>query len=744
MRNLLLLILISSCAVLKKPDLSDQTLFTINNDTTTADQFLYVYEKNNFNNNNIYTESDVNTYFDLFLNFKLKVNAAKTNGMDTTKSFLDEYNGYKNQLIKPYRIETKTQEKLVEEAYERLNYEIDASHILVAVAKDALPEDTVKAFQKILEARKKAIAGQPFAELAMQYSDDPSAKSNKGRLGYFTAFQMVFDFEDAAYKTSIDSISPIIRSQFGYHILKVHDRRPSSGQVKVSHIMLSLSGGSDDTTSIRKKIFEIHDQLLKGANWNALCQKFSDDQRTKNSGGTLPFIGIKQVNDPAFEAVAFSLKTPGEISEPVRSSFGWHIIKLDERKGIEPFDEIKADLEQKVSKDDRSQLSKQAVISKLKIQSEYKENKEARRQLILLADSSLLAGSWDIQQKIDFSEAFLFSIGGVEYKTDTVIGYIKKEQRRRTGIDPQKYMNQLIDDFIEKTLLENEEKLLVSSNRDFKMLLNEYYEGILLFDIMNQKVWGKAVSDTVGLSHYFQNHQKDYYWNKRADAVILTTEDESILTNIKKIINDESIKLLEIVLDPDSVTEVLKNKDLDSLFHLYRRYDKSTIVIYANEVSSKTNLFLDIMQYINDLGIKEHTILKPALISLENKIVMELNSESKKSLEYQYNKESALTLQVTEGLFEKGDNAVLDSLNWEIGMQEFTVGKSHYLVDIDNILDPQPKALKDAKGSAISDYQNDLEKIWLEELKEKNEIVINYSTLDKIKKAYRKKLIAVN
>ena len=269
-------------------------------------------------------------------------------------------------------------------------------------------------------------------------------------------------------------------------------------------------------------------------------------------------------------------------------------------------------------------------------------------------------------------------------------------------------------------------------------------DAALLFDIMNENVWGKAVTDTVGLNQYFQHHQNDYYWKKRADAVIVSTEDAALLTNIKKIINDESIKLLEIVLDPERDNKVLNNKDLDALFHLYRKYDNSTVVIYSNENASRTDIFKDIMRYINDLGMKEHTILKPALTDYEHKVVMELNTKSKKSLEYQYNKESALTLQVTEGLFEKGDNSIMDSLNWKIGIQEFTEDKNHFLVNINEILDPQPKTLKEVKGTVISDYQNDLEKTWLEALKDKNDIVINYSTLDKIKKAYKKKLITVN
>ena len=736
----LIFIVISSCTVLTKTSLEESTLFSIESDPTVADEFLYVYEKNNFNNDSIYTEKDVDDYFELFVNFKLKVEAAKSAGIDTTSSFLEEYESYKDQLIKPYLSEAKEQERLVLEVYERMKYEVDASHILITVTPDALPEDTVKAYNKILEIYEKAKSGQDFEDLAAEFSEDPSAKSNKGRLGYFSAFQMVFAFEEAAYNTPVDSISDILRSRFGYHVLKVHDKRPYSGKVKVSHIMLRENTNSPDSISIRNKIFEIHDQIIGGEDWNEMCQKYSEDQRTRNSGGTLPFISLKQINDAAFENAAFSLQTPGEISDPVKSGFGWHIIKLEEKIDLEPYEEIKEDLEQRVSKDDRSKISKKAVISKLKTQNNFQEFTPGRAQIVELADSSLLDGTWDVSLADSISKDSLFSIDGHLYETQSALDAIKDKQRRRTGIDPKGYMNELIDGFIEKCLLDYEEKQLVMNNREFRLLLNEYYEGILLFDIMNQKVWGKAVEDTLGLQLYFQEHQDTYYWGERASAVIISTTDQNVFDEVKKNIASDFVKIFEIEFDSGQDVEILENASLDSLIDLYNRYENSSIAIRSNQETINSGLYKKIRQYFIDLGLPEKSITELSSEGVKNKIQIELNSKSKKSLEYLYNKESTLTLQVAEGLFEKGDHQLIDSLAWEKGTSEIVANGTFNLVVINEIIEAQPKELKDIKGSAISDYQSHLEKNWIEELKRTYKVEINHRTLDKIKKSYTKKL----
>ena len=736
---LFLILFISSCAIFTKSDLADETLFSINHLPTSADEFLYVYEKNNFNNDSIYTEKDVDEYFDLFINFKLKVEAAKTAGIDTTKSFLDEFETYKDQLIEPYLTTSVEQEKLVEQAYKRMKYEVDASHILVTVGPEASPEDTIKAYQKMLEIFEKAKSGDDFGVLAQVYSEDPSAKSNKGRLGYFTVFQMVFPFEDAAYTTPIDSISGIIRSRFGYHIIKVHDKRPYSGKVKVSHIMLGIDGSQQDTTSIRNKIFEIHDQIVGGADWNELCERYSDDQRTKNNGGTLPFIGLRQINDAAFENIAFNLQYPGEVSDPVRSKFGWHIIKLEEKQGLESFEAMKEELVQRVSKDDRSKLATKAVISRLKKEHNFTEFSSVRNQVVMLADSSLLVGNWNVDVDESLINDSLFSINNTVYKVNSFISNMRKKQQKRTGINPQDYMHELIDKYIEQSLFTYEEEQLIKNNRDFRMLLNEYYEGILLFDIMNQKVWGKAVEDTLGLREFFNANQHNYYWGKRVNAAIFSTDNKNVLKELRKSVLAESYTLLAIDIDPRIEIDVLTNTSLDSMLHLFKKYSPSTITFYANEGSSGSALYGTLKKYFEDLGIADSSLKDSSDALQDNKIRLVLNSRSKKSLEYLYNKESALTLQVVEGLFESGDNPLIDSVNWQPGIYEVATGEIENIVVIYEVLENQPKKLKDVKGLVISDYQNYLEKNWLEELKKEYTVEINERTLDKIKKAYRKR-----
>ena len=748
-------LIVSSCAVLNNSSLETAELFTINGTPTISDEFIYVYEKNNFNNDSLYYPADIDAYFELFVNFKLKVEAAKSAGIDTSRSFLEEYKTYKDQLIRPYLSETREQERLVAEAYERMKYELDASHILITVDQNAAPEDTLTAYGRIVEIHQKARKGEDFGQLAVTYSEDPSAKTNMGRLGYFTAFQMVYAFEDAAYKTPVDSISDILRSRFGYHILKVHGKRPFSGQVKVSHIMVTNQNGTLDEQTMKNKIFEIHDQIARGADWNELCRKFSDDQRTKNDGGTLPFIGLRQINDDAFENVAFGLKNPGDISDPVRSRFGWHIIRLDEKQGLQPFEQMEEDLKQKVAKDERALKSKKAVIANLKQLNNFKMNENGRAVLIDLADSTLLTGNWQPVLADSTLQKPVFSIGENAYKIGGISKDFQARQRRRTGISPDQYMQELLDNYIEVCLIDNEERQLVKTNRDFRMLLNEYYEGILLFEIMNEKVWGKAVEDTVGMKSYFENNRGKYVWGPRVDAVIFQTGNKDIVTSIKRTIENKPYELYQLSIN--SNTNLVNDPGLDTLMMLYQKYDQSTISLFSKEFHVDQNagknklsggsgkaengsLKTALLQYFKNFNVSDEDIKFGTVDDNANNIEVRLNSNSKKSLEFLYNKESALNLLVDEGLFEKGTNQIVDALTWEKGMQELEIDGSFYLVVFEDILDPQPKELTKVRGTVISDYQNYLEKTWIQELKTTYKVEINEHTLDQIKTTFKKKL----
>lgn len=740
-------IVILSCAVQKTSSPDTAILLTINGEPVIADEFIYVYEKNNFNNDSIYHPSDVDAYFDLFLKFKLKVQAAKVAGIDTSQAFLAEFNTYKNQLIRPYLAESKEQDKLVREAYAHMQYEVDASHILISLNENAAPDDTLLAYQKISDILYKAKNGEDFGSLAEQYSEDPSAKSNQGHLGYFTVFQMVYAFEEAAYNTPVDSVSGILRSRFGYHILKVHDKRPYSGMVKVSHIMVTNQNGVLDEQKMKNKIFEIHDLILRGGDWNDLCIKYSDDMRTKNNGGTLPFIGLRQINDDAFEQAAFGLNNPGQISDPVRSRFGWHIIKLEEKQGLKSFEEMEDELRQKVSKDERAMLGRKAVINKLKEENNFSQDDDGRQLLLDLADDNLLKGKWAPNFPDSIAERSVFSIGTKHHSIGEAKIYITNSHKPRSGSTPENYMNELIEQYIEEKLLEQEEQQLVAGNRDFRMLLNEYYEGILLFEIMNKNVWAKATEDTSGLRTFFNEHQENYQWKPRVRATVFRSSQKEMIDSVRMELDRSPYQIMESTLVPGQ--SVVEQGELDVLIRYFRIYSQSFFTIRCPENQIKTTenqkdayigQMAELMKYLTDFGINEEQIRVLPQSGKATNIRVGLNTNSKKSLELRYNTESALTLQALEGQFERGDNQAVDLSPWQNGVHEVEIDSDFYIVAIDEVLESGPKKLEETKGTVISDYQKYLEEMWIEQLRSAFIVDINYETLDQIKTYFEKKL----
>jgi peptidyl-prolyl cis-trans isomerase SurA len=721
------------CAILSSSNPEEDTLFSIDGNPVYADEFIYTYEKNNFNNDSLYHPSDVDEYFELFVNFKLKVAAAKAARLDTSAAFQREFTTYKKQLIKPYLSETKEKERLVEEAYERMKQEVNASHILISVEPDASAADTAMAYEKIEAVRQRTMQGEDFEALAAKLSDDPSAATNKGNMGYFTAFQMVYPFEVAAYSTPIDSISPIVRTRFGYHILKVHNRRPSSGSVKASHIMLRDRNKTIDEATLKRKIYEIHSELEAGSDWNKMCQKYSEDERTKNTGGTLPFLQRGQVNDAAFEEAIFDLEEKGQISAPVRSAFGWHIIKLEEKHGLRPLEEMREELSDRVSQGQRLKYSEKAVLQRLKTDYHFTTNDEAYHYLMDLADTSLLQANWNPDVPDSIMKLTLFNIEGQSFTVAQAIQDIQSQIRPRSGIPSGEYMTDLVDDFSARMLMSYEEQNLIANNREFALLLNEYYEGILLFDIMNRNVWEKAIEDSTGLKAFYNQNKDRYTWGPRVAAAIFQSTSWQVLESVARQLNDPPFLLKELVLESNN--DMMENPQIDSLVDMYKQIDKPVIVIESADTSDA------LLHHFTNMDIADHSV-RQVIDSESGLTKVQLLTTAKKSLELLYNQESPLTLHVEEGLFEKADNQLLDTISWKPGDTVFEDKGMLYLVAIDSVLAPTPQELKEIKGVAISHYQDMLEQSWLEKLKQVHKVEINTKTLEQIKSEFTRKLRA--
>lgn len=543
----LLSFLVASTAAAQADDQASQTLFLIHDKPVSSGEFLYLYRKNHQRSPNEFTKEKVEEYLSLFINYKLKVEEALSRGMDTTAAFKKEYDTYRKELLKPYLPGSKVVDSLVTLTYERLKEEVQAAHILVAVKPEASPQDTLEAFKKISALRNRALAGEDFGDLAAKYSDEPGSKTRRGNLGYFTAMQMVFPFEQAAYGTRVGEISKPVRTQYGYHIIKVLDRRPARGEVEVSHIMIRTGDGADDEKA-RNTIFDIYDQLQKGVDWDELCRKYSDDVNTKDKGGRLRPFGVGAMSSvPQFEEMAFSLQEKGEISDPFQTQYGWHILRLESKIPLPSLEEMRASLTQRVSRDERVALSRQALREKLNAEFGYKENSAVKANVIALADSSLQTASWHPSPDPELESATIFTMQGKNFHVKDFLAFAGSHQAR-TSKKPSEYLSDLFDEYVDATQVGLVEDRIIRDSPEYKWLLKEYYEGILLFEIMEKEVWNRAMEDTVGQRHYFDAHAANYRAGARIEGRMFTSNSQETLESLKSLLAASDSSVNEFII----------------------------------------------------------------------------------------------------------------------------------------------------------------------------------------------------
>jgi peptidyl-prolyl cis-trans isomerase SurA len=512
----------------------DAVLMTIGNSKVTVAEFENVYHKNN-NKEVVNDTKSLNDYVDLFVNFKLKVKEAETLGFDTAKAFKDELAGYRKQLAQPYLTDKDVNEKLLQETYNRMQEDIHAMHILVKVNENALPKDTLVAYNKIMEYRKRILKGEEFAKVARESASngDPSAKENGGDLGYFTSLQMVYPFENAAYTTKVGDVSMPVRTRYGYHILKIVDRRKAQGEVLVAHIMVKTTPNmtKEDSVNAYTKVTEIYNKLKAGSKFDELAQQFSDDKSSAKKGGELPWFGTAKM--PAeFEKASFALVNKGDFCEPMRTKYGWHVIKLIDKRGLASFDDMKADLKAKVTKDSRSQAGRSSLIAKVKTENKFKEMPKVLDDFYKVVDTTIYEGKWDATKAAKLTKP-MFNLGDKVYSQKDFTAYLNSHQSKRPKTETAMIVNQLYKQFVEETVVGFEESRLDQKYPEFKALMQEYRDGILLFELTDQKVWSKAVKDTTGSKDFYEKNKTNYMWEERADASIYSCANEKVAKQVR-------------------------------------------------------------------------------------------------------------------------------------------------------------------------------------------------------------------
>ncbi len=645
-----------------KPVKKDAVLLRVHDRVITRSEFESVYKKNNLDME-VVDSKTVEEYLELYINFNLKVVEAMSLGMDTNPDFLAELETYREQLSKPYFNDPDVAEHIMEEAYERMQYDVRASHILISVDRNAAPADTLKAYNTIQDIRSRIIAGESFEEMAVLYSDDPSAKDtpsseiapfrkgNAGDLGYFSALNMVYPFESTAYNTPLGKLAKPFRTDFGYHLIQVTDRLPAMGVARVAHIMVMVppEASDEEQEELERRILSIHQKLHDGEDFDRLVREYSDDQHSAaNNGEMSAFTSARMV--PQFIKAISQLDRPGQTSDPVRTDFGWHIIKLIEKNPPVSYEEIYPELKSRVSRDSRSQLSKKAVVDRLKEEYKLRKHPKSLDPFYELVDESVFKAKWSVDSGARLNKK-LVSFGKLSYTQADFADYLKQTQANRAPQDIRYYVNTSFSSFIEDRLMAYEDSQLEAKYPAFKSLMREYHDGILLFELTDKKVWSKAMEDTLGLQAFFDANRDQYRWDERLDLTLYAFNDRALAYQ-----------------SMETITKGVAQGDD----------------------------YLDILEELNQTeGLTAH-------------------AENRK--------------------LSKGDHAVTERIPWRKGLNEpVQIGDEYLVVHVHEVLPPQLKEMGEVRGVLISDYQNHLELKWVEALRHKYEVHIDYDVLSSIR-----------
>lgn len=630
---------------------TDPVLFTVENTPVHVSEFKYIYSKTNQDKAD-FSQQSLEEYLDLYTKFKLKVQRAKDLHYDTISSLKKELEGYNRQLADSYLIDREVTDRLIREVYDRMKKDLNVSHIMISCAKNASPEDTLKAYQKIMATYENLQKGSKWNDVCSTASEDKMTKDNGGSLGYFTAMlpDGFYDFETAMYALHKGEYSRPLRSPVGYHIIRVDDTRDARGEMEVAHILIR-DAKDKPNPGAKATIDSIYTALKGGANFDDLAKSLSEDNMTKPKGGYLGFFGINRY-EKTFEDAAFALAADGNYTAPLQTTAGWHIVKRVSKKGMEPFETSKNKLKSRVQRDGRYEIAKQSMINRIKSENGFTETTATLDQFINTLDSNFLTYKWKAPE--EKSTVVLMKLGGGNYTLGDFTDYLGQNARRRMDFGTQRMpvadaTRYLYKEFIGEKCLRFEEKQLNTKYPEFRALMREYEEGVLLFEATKNLVWDKASQDTVGLEKYFESYKQKYQWDDRAVVSIYTLAD-----TFKSEIND-----------------------------------------------------------LRALAAK-----KPA-----NEVLEKFNKKSEKAT-------------VREEVYEKGRNKVVDALDWKPGslsaVETSKKDNSLNFMKIEKILPRSQKELKDSRGYVVADYQDYLEKQWVEELRKMYKVTVNKEVLQSL------------
>ena len=541
MKRLLVLLLFTS--IFYSQNRNDLVLFKINDSETTLEEFNRVYNKN-IDLVEESSENDYMNYLELFINYKLKLAEAYNLGYDKNEDYLKEYQKYKNQLLKGYLTDSESQERLVKEAYERTRNEVQVSHVLIR--NNDQTNDSTEIYNRLSDLRLPFLQ-KNIETFSKEHNSDKQLIVEE--LGYFSAFKMIYEFENVAYKTELGKVSQPFKTKFGYHILKVTDKRVSLGEISVAHIMIYKSN-----SNAKEKISEILDSINNGSPFESMAKLYSQDKRSAARGGILNKFTAGQINSIPFENAAFALKNVGDISNPIETKFGWHIIKLLSKNEIKSFQELKPSILSKIRRGDRNKYISNSFNQFLDEKYNLSKDNIDYQFIIPLLNDSITNNNWKINYNDQKFQVPMFTINQKIIFQNDFLMYVEKNQNFISTKDFQGIADNLFSRFFRDILLKEYKEDLEKENKEYINILTEYREGLLMFNIMQEKVWSIGEKDSIVLKEYYANNINKYDSFEKNRGKIIADYQKEVENNwIKKLRKTNSI-----VLNPKALRKLKK------------------------------------------------------------------------------------------------------------------------------------------------------------------------------------------
>jgi peptidyl-prolyl cis-trans isomerase SurA len=690
-------------------------------------------------------------FLSAYIDYQLKILAAEADQLPNSPGFQDEYQSFRKELASPYLIDNVKVEALVREAYERLKFEKQVAHILVRLPANPSPSDTLIAYQKITNIQKKLQAGEDFAATAKKFSEDELSAVKGGQIGYITSLQTQYAFENAVYALEKGEVSNIVRTETGYHLIKVLEIRPNQGKIRLAHILISAAVNAPTSVQVeaKNKIDLVQKYLAKGEEpFELICKNYSEDPYSKSRGGELRRWYYSSDLSEELQDKLFGIQRLGDVTEPIRTNLGWQIFKLLDKKPLLSYEEMAEYLRQKVLTDgERSAIIRQSFMKRVRMENNVKVDEVNRKIAIERYAQDRIGDETYLQLP-------LFSIGSTQFLIKEFYAFIVAQQRKKLkvlGYLPTISEAFWLEEFIDVNTLQAEEKHLETKYPAFKEQMQEFYEGSLFSKITEREVYEKSL-DSLRQQTYFTANTAKFTLPSRLQAKVLSADTPKTLADAMELLKNPPYPMnkrfpdLTFGLGQSAVPEG-SVKNLQELFIQLAKNKDYIVEISGHQDASEMDTLAQariskVVAYLTKKGIGASRIiekvegnLRPASKTDKSKnarISFKFYSHSMEDVVKRFNSVKPLSLEASEGLFKRGENAILDSLSWEVGKKNFEAQGRHVFVDVKEVVPARLKSFEESRSSIIRDLQVELEKNWLIRLKERFPVVRNEEELNKI------------